>query len=98
MHLTNSLFVFIPCSPFASLKMPANHFGDIGYYDGKIYTGVEWFEDGRGQDIQIVLYDAETLNATQEFPWKSESGQVECSALTVDTDNGEFLDLLTAPI
>lgn len=75
--------------PFAELDKAANHFGDIGYYDGQIYTGAEWFEDGRGQGIQIALYDAETLNfTTSSFPWEPESGQVEVSALTVDTDNG----------
>lgn len=74
--------------PFATLELPANHLGDISYYDGEIYTGIEWFVDGRGEDIQIVLYDSETLNATQTFHWEPASGQVEVSALTVDTDNG----------
>lgn len=73
--------------PFAGLKLAANHFGDISYHNGEIYTGVEWFEDGRGQDIQIVLYDAETLNMTRSNPWDPDSGQVECIALAVDTDH-----------
>jgi len=75
-------------NPFVELDKAANHFGDIGYYDGQIYTGAEWFADGRGRDIQIALYDAETLNFTRSFPWEPDSGQVEVSALTVDTDNG----------
>lgn len=74
-------------NPFVGLPLAANHLGDIGYYDGEIYTGVEWFDAGRGQDIQIVLYDAETLSFSRSVPWNEDSGQVECSALTIDTDN-----------
>mmetsp|Transcript_54415 Transcript_54415/g.115590 ORF Transcript_54415/g.115590 Transcript_54415/m.115590 type:complete len:405 (-) Transcript_54415:83-1297(-) len=73
--------------PFNGLEKPANHFGDIGYYKGNIYTGVEWFEDGRGHDIQIIVYDSETLERKEAFPWDPNSGQVEVSALTVDTNN-----------
>jgi len=54
-------------NPFDGLPLPANHFGDIGYYEGQLYTGVEWFDAGRGQDIQIVLYDAETLDYSRRF-------------------------------
>jgi hypothetical protein len=28
--------------PFVDLPPPINHFGDIGYYDGELYTGVEY--------------------------------------------------------
>ena len=66
---------------------PVNHFGDINYYNGKLFTGVEWFEDGRGQDISNILYDPDTLNATETFPWNEDSGQVEASAIAVDADN-----------
>ena len=66
---------------------PVNHFGDIGYYNGHLYTGVEWFEDGRGHDISCILYDPDTLNATKTYPWNEDSGQVEVSALAVDTEN-----------
>jgi len=74
--------------PFAGLGESLNHFGDIGYYNGSIYTGAENFVNGRGQDIAIMLYDPETLKMTEEIPWHPESGQVEVSAITVDTDNG----------
>lgn len=73
--------------PFTGLPLAGNHFGDIGYYDGKLYTGVEWFDSGQGQDIQIVLYDAETLDYSTSVPWNVDSGQVECSAITIDVDN-----------
>ena len=47
--------------PFAELEKPANHIGDISVYDGELFTGIEWFDDGRGMEIQIAIYDAETL-------------------------------------
>ena len=74
--------------PFTDLKKPANHFGDISLHNGELYTGIEWFEDGRGRDIQIAIYDAETLEFKRSIPWQPDSGQVEVSALTVDTKNG----------
>jgi hypothetical protein len=74
--------------PFADLEKPANHFGDISEHNGELYTGIEWFEDGRGKDIQIAVYDAATLRFKRSFPWNPESGQVEVSALAVDVPNG----------
>ena len=75
-------------NPFEGLEKPANHFGDISEHNGELYTGIEWFEDGRGKDIQIAIYDAETLKFKRAFPWNPESGQVEVSALAVDVPNG----------
>jgi hypothetical protein len=75
-------------NPFAGLEKPANHFGDISEHNGELYTGIEWFEDGRGKDIQIAVYDAATLRFKRSFPWNPESGQVEVSALAVDVPNG----------
>jgi hypothetical protein len=74
--------------PFAGLERPANHLGDISAHHGELYTGIEWFEDGRGKDIQIAVYDAATLKFKRAFPWNPESGQVEVSALAVDVPNG----------
>lgn len=74
--------------PFAQLDKPANHFGDISEHDGELYTGIEWFEDGRGRDIQIAVYDAKTLAFKRSFPWNPASGQVEVSAIAVDEPNG----------
>ena len=73
--------------PFACLEKRANHFGDISEHNGELYTGIEWFEEGRGQDIQIAVYDADTLQFKRSFPWSPDSGQVEVSALAVDKAN-----------
>jgi hypothetical protein len=74
--------------PFFDLEKPANHIGDISVHDGELYAGVEWFSDGHGNDIQIAVYDAATLRYKKSVAWEPESGQVEVSAVAVDSANG----------
>ncbi len=74
--------------PFADLEKRANHIGDISVHDGELFAGIEWFDDGRGTDIQIAVYDADTLRYKRSVDWSPDSGQVEVSALAVDADNG----------
>jgi hypothetical protein len=74
--------------PFLDLAKPANHIGDISFHDGELLAGIEWFEDGRGTDIQIAVYDAETLRYKKSVHWEPDSGQVEVSSLAVDADTG----------
>ena len=64
-----------------------NHIGDIDVYDGEIYCGVEKFLDGSASDIQIAVYDADTLKLKRTFPFEQESGQTECSGIAVNPDN-----------
>lgn len=64
----------------------ANHFGDIDIYNGEIYCGLEKFEYGRGYNIAVSVYDANTLEWKRDLPWVPESGQVEVSGLAVDRD------------
>ncbi|MEA4903709.1 hypothetical protein SDC9_79841 [bioreactor metagenome] len=64
----------------------ANHFGDIDIFNGEIYCGLEKFEYGRGYNIAISVYDAETLKWKRDIPWVAESGQVEVSGLAVDRE------------
>ena len=71
--------------PFKNPEL-ANHFGDIDIYNGEIYTGNEKFEFGRGFNLSIDVYDAETLQWKRSLPWSPESGQVECSGIAVDRD------------
>ncbi len=66
----------------------ANHFGDIDVCNGEIYCGIERFEYGRGYNIAVSVYDAETLEWKRDFPWTPESGQVEVSGIAVDRDRG----------
>ncbi len=74
--------------PFADLERAGNHIGDISVHDGELFAGIEWFEDGRGTDIQIAVYDTETLLYKKSIDWDPESGQVEVSALAVDAETG----------
>lgn len=64
----------------------ANHFGDIDVWNGEIYCGIEKFEYGRGFNIAISIYDANTLEWKRDLPWSPESGQVEVSGIAVDRD------------
>lgn len=66
----------------------ANHFGDIDIRNGEIYCGIEKFQYGRGYNIAVSIYDAETLTWKRDLPWSPESGQVEVSGLAVDRENG----------
>lgn len=43
-------------------------------------------EYGRGYNIAISVYDAETLEWIEDIPWCAESGQVEVSGLAVDRE------------
>lgn len=73
-------------SPFMHPEI-ANHFGDIDVADGEIYCGIEKFMYGRGYNIAISVYDADTLEWKRDIEWRPESGQVEVSGIAVDKQN-----------
>ena len=83
------------------LPLAANHIGDISVYQGEIFAGIEWFEDGQGKNIQIAVFDADELSYKRSIHWEPASGQVEVSGVAIDplraniwlTDwvNGRFL-------
>ncbi|ACN16317.1 hypothetical protein HRM2_32380 [Desulforapulum autotrophicum HRM2] len=72
--------------PFKTFPKDAvcNHIGDIDYYNGELYIGAEEFKDGRGFNIQIAIFDAETLEYKRSIPFDEASGQIEVCAITVD--------------
>ena len=72
--------------PFRNPEV-ANHFGDIDCHDGELYCGLEKFEYGRGRNISVAVYDANTLQWKRDLPWVPESGQVEVSGLAVDREH-----------
>ena len=74
--------------PFEGLPLAANHIGDIDVWNGEIYAGIETFDDGRGENIQVAVYDANTLEWKRSIDWEPESGQVEVCGLAVDRDGG----------
>lgn len=73
--------------PFEGLPLPANHIGDIDVWQGEIYAGIETFNDGVGEHIQIAVYDARTLRWKRSMAWEPASGQVEVCGLAVDRDS-----------
>ena len=74
-------------SPFQGLEGAMNHLGDIDILNGELYAGAENFINGRGENIQIVIYDLETLKVKRSIPWEASSGQVEVCGIAVDTLN-----------
>ena len=74
-------------TPFDGIEMAANHIGDISVHDGELYAGIEHFMDGEADNIRIAVYDAETLEYRRAIDWNPASGQVEVSAVAVDTGN-----------
>ncbi|MCR4950090.1 MAG: hypothetical protein K6A40_02075 [Solobacterium sp.] len=72
--------------PFQGYERAVNHIGDIDVYDNELYIGAEYFMDGVGSEIQIAVYDADTLTLKRTFPFDESSGQLECSGIAVDPD------------
>lgn len=70
--------------PLQGLDIPANHLGDIDVFEGRLYAGAENFTDGEGRNIQVLVYDAQTLALIDSFPFDPASGQREVSGVAVD--------------
>jgi hypothetical protein len=73
--------------PFAGYSLEVNHIGDIDVYNNELYLGVEYFMDGEGKNIQVAVYDGDTLKLKRVFPFRSDTGQMECSGIAVDPDS-----------
>ena len=73
--------------PFKGYEIEVNHIGDIDVYNNELYIGAEYFMDGVGKNIQIAVYDGDTLELKRTFPFEESSGQLECSGIAVDTDS-----------
>jgi hypothetical protein len=74
--------------PFKGYELEVNHIGDIDVYNNELYLGVEYFVDGVGKNIQVAVYDGDTLELKRVFKFNSETGQLECSGIAVDPDHG----------
>ena len=72
--------------PFEGYALEVNHIGDIDMYHNELYLGVEYFKDGEGKNIQVAVYDGDTLKLKRVFPFRSDTGQLECSGIAVDPD------------
>ena len=74
--------------PFEGYALEVNHIGDIDVYNNELYLGVEYFMDGEGKNIQVAVYDGDTLKLKRVFPFRSDTGQLECSGIAADPDSG----------
>lgn len=74
--------------PFKGYEIEVNHIADIDVYNNELYIGAEYFMDGVGKNIQIAVYDGDTLELKRTFPFEESSGQLECSGIAVNPDNG----------
>ncbi|HBE15159.1 MAG TPA: hypothetical protein DCY72_02775 [Ruminococcaceae bacterium] len=74
--------------PFKGYDIEVNHIADIDVYNNELYIGAEYFMDGVGKNIQVAVYDGDTLELKRTFPFEAESGQLECSGIAVNPDNG----------
>ena len=73
--------------PFAGYELEVNHIGDIDVWQNELYLGVEYFMDGEGKNIQVAVYDGDTLQLKRVFPFRADTGQLECSGIAVDPDS-----------
>ncbi len=73
--------------PFEGYTLEVNHIGDIDVYNNELYLGVEYFMDGEGKNIQVAIYDGDTLELKRVFPFRPDTGQLECSGIAVDPDS-----------
>ena len=73
--------------PFRGYDLEVNHIGDIDVYRSELYLGVEYFMDGEGKNIQVAVYDGDTLELKRVFPFRADTGQLECSGIAVDPDS-----------
>ena len=73
--------------PFKGYEKEVNHIGDIDVYKNELYLGVEYFVDGVGKNIQVAVYDGDTLELKRVFPFRDDTGQLECSGIAIDPDS-----------
>ena len=73
--------------PFKGYELEVNHIGDIDVYNNELYLGVEYFMDGVGKNIQVAVYDGDTLELKRVFPFREDTGQKECAGIAVDPDS-----------
>ena len=73
--------------PLAGFDVEVNHLGDIDVYQNEIYAGAEYFMDGVGKNIQMAVYDGDTLQLKRTYLFEQSSGQLECSGIAVNPDD-----------
>ncbi|MBO7729525.1 MAG: hypothetical protein J6S31_01570, partial [Lachnospiraceae bacterium] len=73
--------------PLKGYQWKVNHIGDIDVYQNDLYLGVELFAEGEASNIQVAVYDGDTLERKWIFPLYADAGQMECSGIAVDPES-----------
>ena len=73
--------------PLKGYQWKVNHIGDIDVYQNDLYLGVELFAEEGASNIQVAVYDGDTLERKWIFPLHAEAGQMECSGIAVDPES-----------
>ena len=68
-------------------QIEVNHIGDIDVWQNELYVSAEYFANGVGKNVQIAVYDGDTLQLKRTFPFEPASGQLESSGIAVDADS-----------
>ncbi|MCR5090344.1 MAG: SH3 domain-containing protein, partial [Oscillospiraceae bacterium] len=76
--------------PFDGLDVKVSQIGDIDVYAGEVYAVAELLENGTAKNMQIVVYDAETLELKRYWPLDPYSGQTEVSGIAADPDSASL--------
>ncbi len=72
--------------PFANFVKKADHLGDIDIYNGEIYACAEKGSGAAASDLQIAVYDAQTMKLARAYEINPQSGQKDFSGIAVDPD------------
>ena len=78
--------------PFAyGFDLTVNHIGDLDVSGSYLYCVVEKFSQGKAENRQIALYDANTLQLASLFSIDAESGQTECAGICVNEEENTLI-------
>ena len=72
--------------PFAEFEDKPNYLGDIDVFEGEVYACAEARGDGAASNLQIAVYDAQTLKLAKAYAINAQSGQKDFSGIAVDPD------------
>ena len=73
-------------APFADLSGKPDHLGDIDVYKGEVYACAQAGSGAAASDLQIAVYDGQTLKLTRTYAINAQSGQKDCAGVAVDPD------------
>ena len=73
-------------SPFKNINLEVNHLGDIDLHKEEIYTCIERFTEGRGDNFVIGIYNKNDLSLVRTIIPGKNSPQKEISGIAVDPE------------